>query len=309
MPQRGLRNILFGVVLLVVAIIVVGLWGPGPNSRLTSSEIELTEAQSALSEASTESEPADDAPAAATADDAAEDDAAETDPADDGEGNNAEGNDAEAESTTPEQDEPEQDESEQDTAAQDPPQAASAAAGVRRFVLDPAQSEARFIIDEILFGEPNTVVGSTNAVSGTLTVNLDDLAQTSIDPVVIDASELATDNRFRNRSLRRLILQSNRDEYQYITFTPNEIEGLPERPATGEAANLTVTGDLQIRDIVAPATFAVTVTATSDTVIEGLAVGMVQRADFDLQIPDVDGVAEVSEDVRLELEFVALAEE
>ncbi|MFN2166941.1 MAG: YceI family protein, partial [Anaerolineae bacterium] len=98
-------------------------------------------------------------------------------------------------------------------------------------------------------------------------------------------------------------------EYQYITFKPTQIDGLPPSPTVGETTNLAVTGDLQIRDIVAPATFAVTVTAASDVQLEGLAVATVHRADFDLQIPDVDGVAEVSDDVRLEFEFVALAED
>jgi polyisoprenoid-binding protein YceI len=180
-------------------------------------------------------------------------------------------------------------------------------AGRQTFQIDQAQSEARFIVNEMLFGNPNEVVGKTTEVSGTIDIDLDDPTQTQISPIQINARSLATDNRFRNRSVNRLILQSNRDEYQYITFTPTSIEGLPAEAKAGETLSLQVSGDLQIRDIVQPVTFAVTVTADSPAQLTGLAQTHVQRADFDLTIPSVEGVADVTEDVRLELEFVATA--
>jgi polyisoprenoid-binding protein YceI len=179
----------------------------------------------------------------------------------------------------------------------------------RLFTIVPAESEARFIVDEVLFGRPNTVVGATDEVSGTISVDLADPTRTTVGVIEVNARSLATDNRFRNRSVNRLILQSNRDEYQYITLTPTAIEGLPTTAAAGDTMSLQLTGDLRIRDIVQPTTFAVTVTAVSEVRLEGLAVGTVRRADFDLQIPSVEGVADVSEEVRLELAFVAVAEE
>ena len=195
------------------------------------------------------------------------------------------------------------------TAAVTPDATTAVAAAPRVFQIAPSESEARFVVDEILFGNPNTVVGVTGDVSGTISIDLTDPTQTTIGPVQVNARTLATDNRFRNRSVNRLILQSNRDEYQYITLTPTAVTGLPAAATVGAPLNLEVTGDLQIRDIVQPATFAVTVTAVSETRIEGLAVGTVQRADFGLTIPNVEGVADVSEAVRLELTFVAVAEE
>lgn len=177
------------------------------------------------------------------------------------------------------------------------------------FQIDPEQSEARFIVDEILFDEPNNVVGRTNEVSGTIAINLADPTQTTVGVISINARSLATDNRFRNRSVNRLILQSNRDEYQYITFTPTSIDGLPAAAAVGDSFSFQIMGDLKIREIVQPTTFEVTVTADSNTQISGLAQTVVQRADFELTIPNVEGVADVTEEVQLELEFVAAASE
>lgn len=177
------------------------------------------------------------------------------------------------------------------------------------FQIDPEQSEARFIVDEVLFGDPNTVTGVTNEVSGQLVIDVNAPANTTVGEIQINARALATDNRFRNRSLNRMILQSNRDEYQFIVYTPTAIEGLPAQASVGDTFTFQITGDLKIREIVQPTTFEVTVTADSPTQISGLAQALVLRSDFELTIPNVEGVADVSEEVRLELEFVATASE
>lgn len=200
------------------------------------------------------------------------------------------------------------------TAAASAPNATKAAPSTEAieplsFQIDSAQSEARFIVEEVLFGNPNVVTGVTNEVTGTIEVNLDDPTQTSVSVIQINARSLATDNRFRNRSVNRLILQSNRDEYQFITFTPTAIEGLPSIAAAGDTFSFQIVGDLKIREITQPTAFEVTVTADSETQLSGLAQTTVQRADFELTIPNVEGVADVTEEVRLELEFVATAGE
>lgn len=179
----------------------------------------------------------------------------------------------------------------------------------RLFVVDPAQSEARFIVDEVLFGLPNTVIGVTSDVTGSISVDPVAPHLTTLTPIRVDARTLVTDNRFRNRSISRQILQSNQDAFQFITFTVTAIEGFPAQLAVNEAVTLQVTGDLQIRHVVQSVTFEVTAHAISETEITGLAGATVQRADFDLNIPTVEGVADVAEDVRLEFEFVALAVE
>ena len=68
-----------------------------------------------------------------------------------------------------------------------------------------------------------------------------------------------------------------------------------------------VTGDLTVRDITQEITFQVTVTPVSETRLEGVAKATVLRSDYELNIPSVPNVANVSDEVRLEIEFVALA--
>jgi polyisoprenoid-binding protein YceI len=94
-------------------------------------------------------------------------------------------------------------------------------------------------------------------------------------------------------------------DYEFITFTPTSLAGLPEFVVPGEEVAFQINGDLTIRDITQPVTFEVVVTADSETSIAGLATAVVQRADFGLVIPSVPGVADVTEDVELELDFTA----
>jgi polyisoprenoid-binding protein YceI len=109
----------------------------------------------------------------------------------------------------------------------------------------------------------------------------------------------------RNRAIRRFILQT--DDYEFITFEPSTITGLPASAAVGESFDFQVTGDLTIRDISNEVTFAVSVTPVSETRLEGLASTTILRADYNLTIPSVPSVADVDEEVLVELEFVAEA--
>ncbi len=175
------------------------------------------------------------------------------------------------------------------------------------FEISQADSEVRFVLDELLRGDPTTVIGASDQVAGQIAVDLSDLSTTQLGIIQINARTLATDNNFRNRAIRNRILQT--DDYEFITFAPTALTGLPDSAAVGEMVSFQIVGDLTIRDITQEATFAAEVTAVSDTQLTGTAVATVQRADFELVIPEVEGVADVDEVVILEIDFTALAVE
>ncbi len=182
--------------------------------------------------------------------------------------------------------------------------AAPAAAG-SVFQIDPAQSKATFTLNEKLMGNPVTVVGATSLVSGKITLSPDNLANTQIGAIQIDARDFKTDSTRRDGAMQRFILESTKDEYQYITFEPTAIEGLPATVKTGESATFKITGNLKIRSIVKPVTFDATVTAKSDTELAGSVKTTVLRSNFELTIPSIPSVADVTDEVALELTFVA----
>jgi polyisoprenoid-binding protein YceI len=181
--------------------------------------------------------------------------------------------------------------------------ATTAPAGELLFEIDPAQSEARFRINEVLNGSPKTVVGVTNQVAGQIAVDLADPAKTRLGTIEVNARTLSTDNEFRNRAIKNRILLTN--DYEFITFAPREISGFPAAFAAGQALNLQITGDLTVKGVTQPVTFTAEVTPVSETQLSGKATTSVRYSDFGIQIPEVRSVTGVEDQVVLEIDFVA----
>ncbi|MEZ4709382.1 MAG: YceI family protein [Caldilineaceae bacterium] len=185
---------------------------------------------------------------------------------------------------------------------------AAAAGNAKMFQIVQDGTEARFYIDEVLMGKDKTVVGVTSQVEGELTVDPANPSSAHISAIRIDARDLTTDSGQRNGAIRRFVLQSNQDQYQYITFEPTTIEGMPAAVNVGDTFAFQVTGNLIIRDVSKAETFEVTVTVNSETELVGLGKTSIQRADYNLTIPSVPSVANVAEEVPLEIEFTARAD-
>lgn len=193
------------------------------------------------------------------------------------------------------------------TAAEPTPAAVAAepvaAGGVTIYQISQADSQVRFELDEDLRGQRITVVGVTNQVAGQLALNLEDLSQTQVGIIQINARTLTTDNGNRNRAMQNQILQTG--SYELITFTPTAVTNLPARANIGETISFAIAGELTIRNISQPVLFTVTATAVSDSQINGTASTVINRGDFNLVIPNVPSVANVEEEVELYIDFVA----
>ena len=181
---------------------------------------------------------------------------------------------------------------------------ASESSATLLFQLEPASSEARFIIDEVLGGNPNTVVGATDRVIGEIQIELAAPVQAVVGPIHVQVDGLATDSSFRDRAIRTFILQTS--SFPEVVFSPTSIAGLPEAPVVGQPFSFTITGDLTIRDITRSAEFNVTLTPESKDRLTGTASATIDRADYQLTIPSVPNVADVSQQVTLELDFTAV---
>lgn len=171
--------------------------------------------------------------------------------------------------------------------------------------IDQAASLVRFELNEELRGVPTLVVGTTDQVAGELSVNLSDLSTIQVGVLQINARTLLTDNNFRNRAIQNQILETN--EYEFITFTPTAINGLPASVPLGESVQFSIAGDLTIRDITQPVEFTVEAVSMSETQIVGRASTTINRTHFDLNIPSAPGVANVEEEVDLYIDFTANA--
>jgi polyisoprenoid-binding protein YceI len=192
------------------------------------------------------------------------------------------------------------------TAAAEGEAAAADAGEAVTFAIVPAESEVRFMLDEDLRGERITVVGTTREVAGQIRVNFADPAASEVGTIRINMRTLATDNEFRNRAIRGQILRTSEPANEFSDFVPQSITGLPETVTIGQPFSFQISGTFTVLGTQQPITFDVTVTPVSETRIEGSARAVINRNDWGLTIPSVPGVANVEEEVELEIAFVAV---
>ena len=189
------------------------------------------------------------------------------------------------------------------------PAAAPATGEATLYRIVPDESEARYEIDEILRGEPFRVVGRTDQVAGDIILDFANAAASQVGVIRINARTLATDEERRDRATRSRILQSSEAAYEFVDFTPTALESLPDTVSVGDTATFTIVGDLKIRDITAEARFEATVNVVAEDRLEGTAEATVLRSTYNLIIPNVPFVTDVSEEVLLGIKFVATAVE
>lgn len=168
-------------------------------------------------------------------------------------------------------------------------------------------TEARFVIYEDLRGEPFTVVGATTEVVGRVNLNLTSPAASRMGDILINARTFMTDSSIRDRAIRGPILNS--EQFEFVTFRPMSIRGFSGTAEAGSEWRLLVEGDLTVRDITRPVTFDLVMRWGEDYRLEGEARATVLRSDFELSVPSVPFVANVADEIGLELDFIAIPAE
>lgn len=171
------------------------------------------------------------------------------------------------------------------------------------FEIMPDASEVTFELDEVLRGLPTDVEGGSQQIAGQIAVDFENPANSQIGTISINARTLATDNEFRDNAIHNFILDTER--YEYITFSPMQISGLPDTFVENEIIPVQIAGELTVRDTTQPVVFSGEVTANGRTQLTGSATTQISRADFNLQIPNAPGVANVSDEISLTIQFSA----
>jgi polyisoprenoid-binding protein YceI len=188
-----------------------------------------------------------------------------------------------------------------------PPPEGEGGGDVRTFSI--VEAEARFYIDEVLFGNDVTVEGVNTDVSGEVDVNYDDLSSVTFRPITIDANGFVTDNNNRNRAIQRFVLETGQAGNDSILFEVSSVEGLPEAATVGESYDVTIEGLLTVRGQSNPVTFTGTLTPVSQTRIEGsLSTGDIDYSQWGVTVPQPPSVTFVADTMRMEFDFTAEAE-
>jgi polyisoprenoid-binding protein YceI len=186
-----------------------------------------------------------------------------------------------------------------------PTEAAAPSAGSAAvYRIDADQSEARYEVGETFFqGNRFAVaIGRTKGIAGDVLVDFANPANSQIGTIVIDVSQLTSDEGRRDNYIRNNALQSS--QYPQATFVPTQIEGIPASVSPGDTLTLKVTGDLTVKETTRPVTFDVTLTAGRDKVT-GSAVTEILLSDFDAG-PIQLAMLQTEDKAKLAFDFVAM---
>jgi polyisoprenoid-binding protein YceI len=181
----------------------------------------------------------------------------------------------------------------------------AAAPALQRFVVVSGESQVIYRVGETLFREGNRInvaVGVTTVVQGEIVVDRAFPANSRVGPVQVDISQFRSDSPRRDAAIRERWLESAR--YPLAEFTSTRIEGLPARYDEGREVSLRITGDLKIRDVVRPVTFAATVRLLGPQ-LQGTATTRILMTDFGFEPPSILGVLRAQNEVEVEVRFVA----
>lgn len=171
-----------------------------------------------------------------------------------------------------------------------------------RFEAVPGASEARYRVREqfVNVSFPVDAVGSTRSIEGVVLFDEEGRVLPEASSLRIDLSTLRSDQSRRDHFVRSNTLQTQR--YPAALFAPVEVSGLPHPIPVEGAAEITVAGDLTIRDV----TRRVEWTGTAHFRPDGMRVEAnttVTFAQFLLEKPRVGMILSLADEIRLEAEI------
>lgn len=121
-------------------------------------------------------------------------------------------------------------------------------------------SYAGYRVDEMLNGDPVTVTGRTDTVTGSLL--LDGLTLQSAE-FTVDVASITTDNPQRDRYFRDQAL--NASAHPTATFTLTAPATIEAAPASGEVIEQTLSGDLTLAGVTQPVSFTAQLRSNGST--------------------------------------------
>ncbi|GAA1827853.1 YceI family protein [Agromyces salentinus] len=146
-------------------------------------------------------------------------------------------------------------------------------------------SYAGYRVDEVLNGTDVTVVGRTDEVTGTLSV--DGLTLDAAE-ITVDVASIATDNGSRDDYFRDSAMRV--DENPTATFVLTEAVVSGEEPAVGEVQTIQATGDLTLAGVTRSVTVELEAVLNGET---GQVAGSIPItfADFGVEAPNLGFVS------------------
>jgi polyisoprenoid-binding protein YceI len=203
-----------------------------------------------------------------------------------------------------------------------PPRAAGSArpaAGVRSFVIVPAESKASYHATEEFFpaalarlgikSGKAQAIGTTQAIEGGFQLDPEHpTAPPGENTFTVRVNTLVSNQNKRDDYVRQVRDDGpSFDAHPMATFRATAIDGSSDANAAGRELNLTLTGDLTVREITKREVFDVKAQLTGDT-LAGVATTRFLLSDFGIGPIEFPPLLAVADPIGIEVQFTARAQ-
>lgn len=143
----------------------------------------------------------------------------------------------------------------------------------------------------------NEAVGRTSEVTGSITVDGDQVTEGSIEA---DMTTLQSDQDMRDNQLRGRGLET--DAFPTASFTLTEAVTLPDDAASGEEFSFTATGDLTLHGVTRPVSIEFAASLTEGRIVIAGQADIV-LADYEIEPPEGFSVVSVADEGTFEFQL------
>ena len=175
-------------------------------------------------------------------------------------------------------------------------------ARVRRFVIDPSGSSAKYVVKENLRLIETTAVGETTAISGEIYLSPDGLYDGATSSFTVDLRELKSDESRRDSYINRTTLDTS--SFPFAEFVVESITGFPTDYVEDTQVELTLSGSMTIHGVSQPMTFSVLARQAGNS-LSAVADADFKMTDFGIDPPSVS-IATARDEVHIQLVLLAL---
>jgi len=173
------------------------------------------------------------------------------------------------------------------------------------YTVDSEASTASYVAQEELASVgANEVVGTTNAIIGSILFDEEGLPL-ACSNFAVDMRTLVTDESRRDNYLRSNTLES--DTYPYATFVVASVEGLDGPLEDGETATAQLLGDLTLHGVTRPVTWEAEFTREGES-LTGTATTTFVIEDYAMEKPIVGPVVLIGDEIVLNIEVTAASD-
>ena len=173
--------------------------------------------------------------------------------------------------------------------------------GETLYRVQPLRSSVSYEVGETLAGIDKTATGSTQGIAGDIVVDTDDPTASEFGEIVVNVQQLDSDEEMRDRRLRHDFLESG--EFPLARFVPGDVAGLPTSVEDGVGYDLTIPGELTVKETSRPATLTGTATV-ADNEVRLQASTVVKMSDFGIGPIELLGFVRTGDEVTLDFDIV-----